>query len=54
MQIDHISKARLKFLQSLKLKKNREKYDVFVIEGYKILKDVLLADPRSIQEIYMH
>ncbi len=39
--MENISKAKIKWVRSLKLKKNREKERVFVVEGDKLVKDVI-------------
>ena len=36
-----LSKAKLKYIQSLRSSKMRQKYDVFIVEGEKIAKEVL-------------
>jgi TrmH family RNA methyltransferase len=38
-----LSKAKIQYIQSLKLKKFRQKYGVFVVEGDKIAAEVLTA-----------
>ena len=39
-----ISKNQLKLIQSLKLKKNRNKYALFVAEGEKVVKELLISN----------
>ncbi len=48
----NISKAQIKHLRSLKLKKFREKYGEFVIEGDKLLREALNEQARAIRSIY--
>ncbi len=47
-----ISKARLKILQSLKLKKFRQKYDLFIVEGQKSVNSLIERRPELIETIY--
>lgn len=51
--MESISKARIKFILSLQHKKFRLKYDKFIVEGLKIITDVLSAQPDKIEEIYI-
>ena len=46
-----ISKAKLKHLQSLKLKKYRQKYDLFIAEGDKIVNTLINQKQYQIVEI---
>lgn len=46
-----LSSARIKFLQSLKLKKYRQKYNKFVVEGEKISLEVLQGEQFFIHSI---
>ncbi len=48
----NISKAQIKHLRSLKLKKFREKYGEFVIEGDKLLREALSEQADAIRSIY--
>jgi len=48
----NISKAQIKHLRSLKLKKFREKYGEFAIEGDKLLHEALRDRPESLTGIY--
>ena len=41
-----ISKAKIKFIKSLQLKKNREQTHLFLAEGYKLMGE-LLAKQRA-------
>ena len=36
-----ISKAKIKFIKSLQLKKNREQTHLFIAEGYKLVGELL-------------
>jgi len=47
-----ISKAQLKYVRSLKLKKFRQKYNKFLVEGDKIIRDLLLTQPSNIEELF--
>lgn len=47
-----ISKAQLKYVRSLKLKKFRQKYNKFLVEGDKIIRDLLLTQPTRIEELF--
>lgn len=48
-----ISKNRIKYLRSLKQKKYRQKYNKFVCEGVKIIKEVLSLYPDRIDSLYL-
>ena len=39
-----ISKNRIKFLRSLSLKKNREKHHQVILEGYRLVEEVIKSD----------
>ena len=39
-----ISKNQIKFIRSLKLKKNRDAYNCFIVEGEKIVEEILQSD----------
>lgn len=41
MTYPKISKNQVKFIQSIKLKKNRQKYNKYSIEGHKIISDLI-------------
>jgi TrmH family RNA methyltransferase len=47
-----VSKAQIKLIQSLKLKKYRQKYRKFVVEGDKTLQEVLLRHAHLIDVLY--
>ena len=47
-----LSKSKLKYLRSLKLKKFRQKYDNFVVEGDKIVSELLQSDSLEIEGIF--
>lgn len=46
-----LSKSRLKLLQSLQLKKHRQKYNLFVGEGDKIVRTAITYRPELVEEI---
>lgn len=48
-----ISKSRIKFILSLQHKKFRLKYDKFIVEGVKIIREVMSDHPDIIEEIYL-
>lgn len=52
MEMQIASKSRIKYLQSLKLKKYREKYAAFVAEGRKIVAEFLNYNPKIIKGVY--
>ena len=52
MKIQQVSKRRIKHLQSLKLKKNRQKYAAFVVEGRKASEEFIKYNPQIIKGIY--
>ena len=47
-----LSKSKLKYLRSLKLKKFRQKYDNFVVEGDKIVSELLQSNSLEIEGIF--
>ena len=47
-----LSKNKLKYLRSLKLKKFRQKYDNFVVEGDKIVGELLQSNSLDIEGIF--
>lgn len=47
-----VSKSSIKFVQSLKLKKYRQKYNLFVVEGDKSVRSLLSQDPSSLHQLY--
>ena len=47
-----ISKAQIKFVRSLKLKKFRQKYNKFVAEGDKIVQDLLQWQPNLVDQVF--
>jgi len=47
-----LSKNKLKYLRSLKLKKFRQKYDNFVVEGDKIVGELLQSNSLEIEGIF--
>ncbi len=52
MEIQKVSKSRIKYLQSLKLKKNRQKYAVFTAEGRKVVQEFIKCNDQIIKGIY--
>jgi TrmH family RNA methyltransferase len=47
-----LSKAQIKFLQSLKVKKYRQRYNKFAVEGEKIAAELLSSLPQKVEAIY--
>jgi len=47
-----LSKAKIKWIQSLKLKKNRKKSNLFLVEGVKIADEVLAQNRFAIHSIF--
>jgi len=47
-----VSKSSIKFVQSLKLKKYRQKYNLFVVEGEKSVQTLLSHDAASLHQLY--
>jgi len=47
-----LSVAKLKLIRSLNKKKFRQKYNIFVAEGHKISKEILLNSKNNIHSIY--
>ena len=47
-----VSKSSIKFVQSLKLKKYRQKYNLFVVEGEKSVRSLLSQDVSSLHQLY--
>lgn len=52
MEQKELSKNRLKYLQSLKLKKYRLKYGSFLAEGQKVVKELLDNNDMKIKALY--
>ncbi len=52
METLQVSKRRIKYLQSLKLKKNRQKYAAFLAEGRKVSQEFLKYNPQIIRGVY--
>lgn len=46
-----LSKNKLKYIQSLKLKKFRQKYNKFTVEGDKMAKEILQTNPTLIESV---
>lgn len=51
MDFQQISKNQLKFVYSLKLKKSRQKYNKILVEGHKIVTELLTEQKKSIDFI---
>jgi TrmH family RNA methyltransferase len=51
--MEPLSKARIKFIQSLQHKKFRLKYDKFIVEGLKISLELISERPHIVEEIYV-
>lgn len=47
-----LSKTKLKYLKSLQLKKFRQKYNNFVVEGDKIARELIYSDTYEIESLY--
>ncbi len=47
-----LSKNKIKYIQSLKLKKFRQKYNIFIAEGDKIAREILQDTSIKVNEIY--
>jgi len=52
MEIREASKNQIKFLQSLKLKKYRQKYGSFILEGRKVVQEVLRDKVLVVRALY--
>ncbi len=52
MEPQKVSKNQLKYLQSLKLRKYRQKYGRYLIEGRKVVNDILRDKPQVFSKIY--
>ncbi len=53
MNMEILSKARLKFIQTLQHKKFRQKYDKFIVEGLKINSELLRERKEIVEHIYI-
>jgi TrmH family RNA methyltransferase len=51
--MEPLSKARIKFIQSLQHKKFRLKYDKFIVEGLKITTELIRERKHIIEEVYI-
>lgn len=51
MKVIDISKNQIKFLQSLKLKKFRQKYNKFIVEGHKMVQELQRDRPEIIDKV---
>jgi TrmH family RNA methyltransferase len=47
-----ISKSTIKLINSLRLKKFRQKYNNFIVEGDKIVREAILESPQLIKALY--
>lgn len=47
-----VSKNTIKFIKSLRLKKFRQKYNKFIVEGDKMLREILLQDKLKIDSLF--
>lgn len=47
-----VSKNRIKWLKSLHIKKYRQKYNNFIVEGDKMVREVLDQNPAAMLELY--
>ena len=47
-----VSKNTIKFIKSLRLKKFRQKYNKFIVEGDKMLREILLQDELKIDSLF--
>ncbi len=52
MQLQPISKNRIKHLQSLKLKKYRQRLDRFTAEGRKVVKEIIIDNNLEVRGLY--
>jgi TrmH family RNA methyltransferase len=50
--VERISKNKIKFLRSLRLKKNRELEQCFLIEGEKMVQEAIQEYPEIVKEVY--
>ncbi len=51
--MERISKNKIKFLRSLRLKKNREQERSFIIEGEKMVLEAVKEYPELVKEVYL-
>lgn len=49
--MENISIQKIKWIKSLHLKKNREKEGLFIVEGHKIIQELIFNSPNSIKLI---
>ncbi len=47
-----LSKNKVKFIKSLRLKKFRQKYNNFIVEGDKMVRELLAEAPENVAELY--
>lgn len=48
-----LSRNKIKYLKQLQQKKYRNKYNCFVVEGEKLLKEAILQDRFNVEEIFL-
>jgi RNA methyltransferase, TrmH family len=51
--VEKISKNKIKFLRALRLKKNRDKERMFLVEGEKMVKEAIQFSSQNVQEVYV-
>ncbi len=51
--MEQLSKARIKLLHSLQHKKYRLKYDKFIVEGLKIIKELVAEHQNMVESVYI-
>lgn len=51
--MEQLSKARIKLLHSLQHKKYRLKYDKFIVEGLKIIKELVAEHQNIVESVYI-
>ncbi len=51
--MEKISKNKIKFLRSLRLKKNRDKEQMFLVEGEKMVKEALQFSRQIVEEVFV-
>ena len=51
MDLNHLSKAKEKYIRSLHTLKHRQKYNKYIAEGHKICKEIIISKASKIQHI---
>ncbi len=51
--MEKISKSKIKFLRALRLKKNRDAENLFLVEGEKTVKEILQLSRHLVREVYI-